>query len=52
MPIAGGSEEGDLIVAITGWARDDDRRARGAGGDRHLIRSVDAEELRPLDADA
>ena len=40
---------GALIVALTGWANDDDReRARVAGFDRHLAKPVDPTTLRQM----
>jgi CheY-like chemotaxis protein len=38
-----------LLVAITGWGRDEDRtRTEAAGFDRHLVKPVDLESLRQL----
>ena len=35
-----------LLVAVTGWGTDDDRRqARAAGFDQHLVKPVDIERL-------
>jgi len=35
-----------IIVAITGWGQDEDRRrAEESGFDGHLVKPVDAEEL-------
>jgi PAS domain S-box-containing protein len=41
--------EGTLLVAITGYGRDDDReRTRAAGFDEHLVKPVDISALRDL----
>ena len=38
-----------LIVALTGWGQEDDRRrSADAGFDAHLVKPVDVEELRRL----
>ncbi|MEZ4240150.1 MAG: response regulator [Myxococcota bacterium] len=43
----GGSEV--LLVALTGWGQEEDRRrARDAGFDRHLIKPADLEALKEL----
>jgi len=40
---------GTLLVAMTGWGQDEDRRrSREAGFDRHLVKPVDPEALRKL----
>ena len=40
---------GVTLVALTGWGHDDDRRrTREAGFDHHLVKPVDADELRQL----
>jgi CheY-like chemotaxis protein/two-component sensor histidine kinase len=42
-----------LLVALTGWGSDDDRRqAHAAGFDRHLVKSVDASKIAAVLADA
>lgn len=44
---------GVLLVALTGWGQDDDRRrSREAGFDRHLVKPVDADLLDDLLRDA
>ena len=41
--------DGTLIVALTGWGQEDDRRrSRGAGIDHHLVKPVDPEALTRL----
>jgi CheY-like chemotaxis protein len=41
--------EGMLIVAVTGWGQDDDRRrSREAGFDHHLVKPVDPDRLLAL----
>jgi CheY-like chemotaxis protein len=41
-----------LLVALTGWSRDEDiRRTREVGFDRHLIKPVDRETLEALIAE-
>ena len=38
-----------LVVALTGYGQDEDRRrTREAGFDRHLVKPVDPEELREV----
>jgi PAS domain S-box-containing protein len=38
-----------ILVALTGWGQDEDRRrAREAGFDHHLVKPVDPQELRAL----
>ena len=38
-----------LIIALTGWGQEDDRRRSAeAGFDAHLVKPVDVEELRRL----
>lgn len=40
---------GTLLVAVTGWGREEDRqRARGAGFDHHLTKPIDPQKLRSL----
>ena len=40
---------GPLVVALTGYGQDEDRRrTREAGFDRHLVKPVNLEELREL----
>jgi CheY-like chemotaxis protein len=40
---------GPLVVALTGYGQDEDRRrTREAGFDRHLVKPVDPEELREV----
>lgn len=42
-----------LLVALTGWGQDDDRRRSSeAGFDRHLTKPVDFGELKKLLAEA
>jgi CheY-like chemotaxis protein len=42
-----------LIVALTGWGQESDRRRSGeAGFDHHLVKPVDPDELRGLLGDA
>ena len=37
---------GALLVAVTGWGQENDRkRAREAGFDRHLVKPVDPDEI-------
>ena len=44
-----GREYDPLIVALTGWGQEDDRRRSAeAGFDAHLVKPVDVEELRRL----
>lgn|SRR5579885_3473544 len=41
--------EGVVLVALTGWGREDDRqRSREAGFDAHLVKPVDFEVLKKL----
>lgn len=38
-----------LLVALTGWGKDEDRqRSREAGFDHHLVKPVDLEQLQAL----
>jgi CheY-like chemotaxis protein len=38
-----------VLVALTGWGQDDDRkRARSAGFDHHLVKPVDVAQLSRL----
>jgi CheY-like chemotaxis protein len=40
---------GTLLVALTGWGQEQDRRrSKEAGFDRHLVKPVDPEALREL----
>jgi CheY-like chemotaxis protein len=40
---------GSLVVALTGYGQDEDRRrTREAGFDRHLVKPVNPDELREL----
>jgi CheY-like chemotaxis protein len=42
-------QEGTLLVAITGYGRDEDRlRAREAGFDHHLVKPLDLDALESL----
>lgn len=44
---------GPLVVALTGYGQDEDRRrTREAGFDRHLVKPVDPEELREVLAES
>ena len=44
---------GTLLVAMTGWGQDEDRRrSREAGFDRHLVKPVDPDALRAILAHA
>ncbi len=45
--------EGIVLIAITGWGQDDDkRRSREAGFNHHLVKPVDPAELKKLLADS
>jgi CheY-like chemotaxis protein len=38
-----------LLVAVTGWGQEDDRRrARDAGFDHHMVKPIDPVELRAI----
>jgi len=38
-----------LLVAVTGWGQENDRRrAREAGFDRHLVKPVDPQEIEAI----
>ena len=42
-----------MLVALTGYGRDDDvRRSRDAGFDHHLVKPIDFAQLRPILLDA
>jgi len=42
-----------LLVAVTGWGQDDDRRrAIDAGFDFHLVKPIDVAEVQAILADA
>jgi len=42
-----------VLVAVTGWGQEDDRRrARDAGFDRHLVKPIDPEQLEAILAGA
>jgi CheY-like chemotaxis protein len=41
--------KGSLLIALTGWGQQDDKRmAREAGFDHHIVKPVDPEALRRL----
>ncbi|HZZ93885.1 MAG TPA: ATP-binding protein [Usitatibacter sp.] len=43
---AGSGTAGCVLVAVTGWGQEDDRRrARDAGFDRHLVKPIDPSQL-------
>jgi CheY-like chemotaxis protein len=46
---AGEGTSACVLVAVTGWGQEDDRRrAREAGFDRHLVKPVDPAELEKI----
>jgi CheY-like chemotaxis protein/two-component sensor histidine kinase len=46
---SGDATAGCVLVAVTGWGQEDDRRrAREAGFDRHLVKPVDPAELEKI----
>ena len=36
---------GSVLVAVTGWGQEDDRQARDAGFDHHLVKPVDPDDI-------